>query len=625
LTFQSQLFHGAQQRSSLEQVLPLLQGAVDTTITAYNSTGIRYANAYERATDEQLTFNNALNASWAPWAWLPLTGVAGLNISTGHDVSLLPRDFAPYPTGGPANTSDTLGRYGVGQRNTTVKTLTVNTLIPGLHDRLKTAVGINISTQNTSDFSSHQDTLVLGVNTPLTLSSPASQTVTGTATYGWFFEPQVMLSERFFLKPGFRLDGGNANGGRASTAGLPNKLSFAALFPKVNFSWVAVNRQDGDAAPLFGFLTLLRPRLALGSAGVQPAPGDKLRLLGSPLSATGVNDTLVVSTLGNTQLRPERSFEVEGGADVEVWHGRASLQLTHARKMQHDAIIDVPLAPSVYGYNGHMKINIGEIRNVNTELSASIRPVETPMISWTVGGNLSRNDNVVLQLDRSSIAQVQQASTVSGGVDIVNTKIAVGYPLFGRWARPILSYADVNKDGIIESNEIRLGDTSVYLGRNDPSVTAALTTDISLFHGRLGLHANVSHDGGYSQVNGSSGQGGASFYTSLTSANDPGATLAQQAIYVAAANQLTDYGLVQTVSMWRFESLSINYAVPFAVTRHLFAHRMSVALQGSNLGLWSNYRGKDPDVNAFSNGNATADLGQLARPRTWSLSFSLGN
>ena len=55
---------------------------------------------------------------------------------------------------------------------------------------------------------------------------------------------------------------------------------------------------------------------------------------------------------------------------------------------------------------------------------------------------------------------------------------------------------------------------------------------------------------------------------------------------------------------------------------------MSMALQGSNLALHSNYRGKDPNVNAFSTVSGvdeTADLGQIPEPRTWWLKLTLGN
>jgi hypothetical protein len=46
---------------------------------------------------------------------------------------------------------------------------------------------------------------------------------------------------------------------------------------------------------------------------------------------------------------------------------------------------------------------------------------------------------------------------------------------------------------------------------------------------------------------------------------------------------------------------------------------MSLALQGTNLALWTGYQGKDPDVNANATGNAMADTGVLPVPRTWQL------
>jgi hypothetical protein len=622
---QSNLFHGLQQRSSLEKQLPSLIAIVDTTPTQIGADGTvisygpeRTVNAFERAITEQLTFNNVLTASWAPWAWLPLTGTAGLNTATGHDVTLLTRDISLVRGVG---ATDTLGHYGVGQNNSTVKTLKVNTQIPGLRGRLITGMGFELDAQSTSDIQGSKDTLALGVTTPPVLDAGATQSMTSTATYGWFFEPRLTVSERFFLTPGFRLDGGNANGGNASVSGLPAHLTFAALFPKVNFSWVALDRQDGTAPPLFGILTLLRPRLALGSAGVQPTPQDRLRLLQGESVINGVlrdgvnNDTLVIGTLGNTLLRPERSFETEGGVDAEAWHGRVSAQVTYARKMQHDAIISVPVAPSVYG-GGNIKLNVGQISNSNFELQASLRPIETPQVSWSVGGNLSHNDNKVIKLDRTNAAFFTEGSS-----QLTGTRIVAGYPLFGRWSQPILGYADADGDGYISFNEIRLGDTAVFLGRQDPAYTADLTTDLSLFRGRLGVHANVSRMGEYSQVNGASNRTS----TFLSPANETNATLAQQAAYVAAVTKGNLVGLVQTVSAWRFQSLSINYSVPNVIAQRFRSSHMSVALQGSNLGLWTNYKGKDPNVNAFPNGNATADGGQLPQPREWSLQITLGN
>ena len=130
------------------------------------------------------------------------------------------------------------------------------------------------------------------------------------STTGVHFEPRLNFSSRFFIAPGFRLDGGSGGSHAAYSAGGVNirarwssgsgqgqtaGIGDLSLFPKIDFSWVAVDRQSG--APLFGMLTLLRPRLAYGLAGTQPGPADKLRLFNvdSGQTRTGVNRVLVLA------------------------------------------------------------------------------------------------------------------------------------------------------------------------------------------------------------------------------------------------------------------------------------------------------------------------------------------
>jgi hypothetical protein len=132
---------------------------------------------------------------------------------------------------------------------------------------------------------------------------------------------------------------------------------------------------------------------------------------------------------------------------------------------------------------------------------------------------------------------------------------------------------------------------------------------------------------------------------SLTSAafqqlgNAPSTSFATQAAIVAAYRYQFPYsspssfggkfpdafGVIQTISTLRFQNLSINYTVPPDFSERLRIPHMSVAIQGSNLGLHSNYRGIDPNVNAFSTGNYTSDFGQIPQPRIWSCTVRLGN
>jgi hypothetical protein len=163
-----------------------------------------------------------------------------------------------------------------------------------------------------------------------------------------------------------------------------------------------------------------------------------------------------------------------------------------------------------------------------------------------------------------------------------------------------------------------------YVGRTDPKYEMNVNTDLSLagLGGVWGVHANVAYQNGMTQFNSAALTSDAYLHMG----NAQGIPLAMQAAIVAASNGgHSNIGLYQTVNVLRFQSLSINYVISQTIARRFGVPQMSVALQGSNLGLHTNYRGKDPNVNAYSTGNAVGDTGQLPQPRTWTLTVRLGN
>jgi hypothetical protein len=72
----------------------------------------------------------------------------------------------------------------------------------------------------------------------------------------------------------------------------------------------------------------------------------------------------------------------------------------------------------------------------------------------------------------------------------------------------------------------------------------------------------------------------------------------------------------------RFNSLSVAYHLPVSIAQRFRASALTIALQGMNLGLWTNYLGKDPNVNSSVVGNTVADNGVLPQPRTWQVRIS---
>jgi hypothetical protein len=327
--------------------------------------------------------------------------------------------------------------------------------------------------------------------------------------------------------------------------------------------------------------------------------------------------------LGNTQLHPERSRELEGGIDLGFGNDRLTLTLTAYNKTRYDAIEAIPVAPSVVGKgNGigqNIAKNIGTIRNTGVEATVGARLLDSPSFGWAVKADWATDRNRVVGLLPGQLPIVQSNNS-GGNFAQYQTRVTPGYPLFGMWAQPVVGYADENEDGLIEPAEVRLADSTVYVGAPYPDYTINASTTVSLFNGRLSVNVAGDYTSGLTQVN-----GGADLIQLVL--NDPTSSAEVQAAVAAEHTTAVGsaFGRIQTVNMLRWTTLSFNYLVSPTIARFFRVSSMIVALQGSNLGLHTNYRGKDPDVNAFATGNAIADTGQLPQPRTWNLRVTLGD
>jgi TonB-linked SusC/RagA family outer membrane protein len=600
VSLSTMLSRTTQQRSTMEQQLRGLMGTyVDrATGTYYRLSGVDMVVAdgllddyYRRATAEATQFTSGVNLNWSPTSWLAASADAGLNTIQRDDAQLLPRGAAPR--------QDSIGIAGAGRGSSVLSTVnlraTATAPLPWGF-RLQTALGANYVNQRTVDLS------VSGLNLPVGGSSvgQAAQILSvgeqrqEQATFGWYVEP-TLAGSRFWLSTGLRLDGGNAFGSGVKLVGLP----------KVSMSWLLSDEPFFPSALTKVFSTL-RLRAAYGHAGVQPGPSDRLRLFRStPEWGDGqFVPGATLATLGNTGLKPERSTEFEGGFDADLLNDRFTLSATGYRKTRVDALMNVPLPPSVYGDGASVLKNIGTIRNSGVELMAGAQLVRSEFLTWGTQLQVSHNQNVVV--------------TLGPGVEPfgeTNARVVPGYPLFSRWGKPVLGYNDSNGDGVLQPREVVYGDSAVYLGSSEPKYTAGLNTTVSLFRGALAVSAGFTYSAGGSQV------GPWAVLRAVSRGyNDPTAPLEEQAAVVSTA--VSDFLNVQTVSTLRFNSFAIAYNVSPTIAQRVGARALTVALQGTNLWLHTSYRGIDPDVNSSPAGAGVGDDGVLPQPRTWQVRVS---
>ncbi len=622
----------AQQQSTLQGAIQNLLGRYVDTANLMNPVIPDY---YTRALLSTGTLTQAVTLNWPVKSWLPLHATAGLNVSTHDNRSVEPQGY---------NLADTIGRYSLAQGQSVQQTLNGGTtvLVPrrGGMPAVQIPIGFNWTAQQAQQFGVSTQNLPPGVLDPTVL--PLAQGVAPTqrraniTTFGWYVSPTLDMGHGLYWSPGMRFDG-------ASTAGQNAGLS---AFPKLDFSWVAINQPE---QPVLGAITLLRPRVAFGIAGEQPDPTSQYRLATyqeATLPNGASEQVLLLGSYGNTKLKPERSRELEGGFDTELWNQRVTLTFTGYHKLRYDAIVTSPLAPSIgvpVGFNtgtgtiggdgttGSYAYNVGTVRNTGVEATVGARLLDGRAVLWQVNANISKNHEMLLTLAPGLVPATEGAGSVG-------FRLVPGYPLDGLWAQPIAGYIDANQNGRIDPGEVRLAENPVYLGAPEPNYQLTGSTTLSLFNGRLSVNTAVDYQHGLTQtynaaatssVDGTLGGD----YNAFTSAlNDPATPLSQQAAIIGAlacapgGSLCTPYGLVQTVNTLRWQSLSVNYQVPTAFAQR-WAHvtALSIALQGSNLGLHTNYRGKDPNIGFSPGSNGIADNGQLPQPRLWQLRVTLGH
>lgn len=182
--------------------------------------------------------------------------------------------------------------------------------------------------------------------------------------------------------------------------------------------------------------------------------------------------------------------------------------------------------------------------------------------------------------------------------------LAVGYPVDGYWAQPILGYDDLNGDGKIGTAncrtdgwptappcEVTLGSFS-YLGSPTPTRTLSLRPNAT-YRGRVTLAALFDYRGGQKLYNRTAM---ARCLARVCRADqDPSTPLREQA-RVTADHLGSHAGFIEDASFWKLRELSLSIAAPDRWASRLGASRVSLTLAARNLATWSPYSGADPEA-----------------------------
>jgi hypothetical protein len=438
---------------------------------------------------------------------------------------------------------------------------------------------------------------------------------------GGFVDQQMSFRDRLFLTAGLRLDDNSAFGKNFNTRPLP----------KLSASWLTITDRPE------GWLNTFRLRAAYGQSTQQPGSIDALRFYAqaavrkNAASASGVS----VANLGNADLKPELSQEIETGFDAGLFQNRVTLEATFFYKQTTDALIEREIAPSV-GSTSSQFFNLGKVSNRGIELRLDTRVIDKPNFAWdlTLTGSFTKNN-----LDELGVGV---APLTLGFIQ----RHVEGYPLGGIWDRPILSVNDANGNGIIEPaiydvdgsvlvpGEFEVGDTAVYRGPALPTREFGLRTGLSFFRNLFSVAALFDYRGGHWIENGTDSfrcGGGVIYCRALV---DPTAELQDQANAAAYTYGdplgFTEWGFLEPAWFIKLRELSLTFNAPERFARAIGGSRLSLTLSGRNLWTIDDYSGIDPEVNGFGQGReggsnfAATDFFSQPQVRHWVARLNLG-
>ncbi len=471
---------------------------------------------------------------------------------------------------------------------------------------------------------------VIGAGSTPTINESFLSTVNG----GFFAQEQLGFRDWIFATVGARYDYSSAFGENAG----------GVLYPKASLS-VVPSDLAGWSSPLG--INTFRLRGAIGQSGRQPGAFDKFTTY-QPI-ATPLGSGLVPANLGNPDLKPEVSTEIEGGFEVGVWDNRLGLDFTYWDRTVKDVLVSKQF-PLSGGFQARQLANIGELAANGYDVSVKAFLVNTARYALDLFANTAYIKQEVVSLGGAPPIKV------GGSYPRYRNYIVAGMPpgaLLGAKllqpcsARPAGKtytclnpgeYAyDTNGDGKPDSeaqlrswlsvprtlsalNPLRVdedGDNDFldhFDGKPYPDFQGAFGGNLTLFRNwkfttlfeyRRGEYTVTNLTDAFRNANPLIGRNTLAAAKAEAAIENPASTVDQRLGATKAwlnLKALSPYdGLNQGEdgAFVRLRELSLTYTAPSDLAARLGVKSLAVTGSGRNLFLWTNYSGTDPEVNAI--------------------------
>ncbi|MDZ7361510.1 MAG: TonB-dependent receptor [candidate division KSB1 bacterium] len=239
----------------------------------------------------------------------------------------------------------------------------------------------------------------------------ADEGFTNTREAGIFAEGSFSYVDQYYATIGIRRDYASVIGKKAPSINYP-KASLAVRLDRYAF--------------FPNFFNLMKIRAAYGETGVLPGLLDGIELL-YRAQGGGYGRGAVLSSIGNSEIKPERIKELEFGFDAQIFNNYA-VEFTYYLQEAKDSIVGFRNSPSTGKIATAVPFNIGKIKGSGLEAKIDANPIRRR--------NLDINLSVIGNYQKNEVKDLGGAQPIFDGFD--NNVIKEGLPKHQFYVRKVL-------------------------------------------------------------------------------------------------------------------------------------------------------------------------------------------
>ena len=404
---------------------------------------------------------------------------------------------------------------------------------------------------------------------------------------GMFFQEEVTVGDNIYAAFSMR-------GDVSSTMGDTETQEW---YPKAALSY-----QLGELS-VFDNLKL---RGAWGQTGNMPQTKAKYTTMSSS-NIGGINGLVASSTLGNPNIKPERTTELEFGADLSMMGGFATVEATMYQQDIEDLILLVDKAPSSGATEAWE--NGGEMKTTGMELALGLNPTKLVEL-----GGLDWNFHMTYYTNESEVTKLTVDPYNFGGfATFLGT-----YRIQEGWSPTTIIGAEMEADGVNHQK----------LGNENPDYRLSFRNSFSF--GPLSLSFLIDHKEGGHAIN----LANLIYDLGGTTVDYDNGDLDLDSDGTAAGNgaeRLTVLGgvtapYVESTTYTALRDLSLTYSLPSGLTEGYGLSNVQIGLALRNWWMSSDYSGLSPEVSQFGNEavGGSVDTNPFPLSKSMYLTLSMG-